>query len=293
MACRRRRRHAAEVVGAWRVVGKQDGQGRMAGWKRQGQDRRWTWDVGLLSVCAGSRRLEPPLQVLGPPHLVSRPTQRCSIWAYFTYGNERASYHRRLQFNVAASQAVFHQHNLPAGLRVKSHFSRSYKIGLLHVCVHDISVTHNLGPVAPWPRGAHAIVFQPPWRRWKTDAFVFQSGLLVYAEEAHSFSFHRLYRHSAICAPSLRPCAWTATSVTPSVSACAGPNMHARLISPCSRQSVYPSLKPSCSEGSRPRNFSQIDSLMGESRCTQTECNTDHQPTRQLNASGQPTVALT
>lgn len=41
------------------------------------------------------------------------------------------------------------------------------------------------------------------------------------------------------------------------------------------------------------RDASQIDSLVGESRCTQTEWNTDSQLSRQLTASGQLTVALT
>lgn len=38
---------------------------------------------------------------------------------------------------------------------------------------------------------------------------------------------------------------------------------------------------------------SQIDSLVRESRCIQTECNTDPQPARQPTASGQLTFKLT
>lgn len=50
-----------------------------------------------------------------------------------------------------------------------------------------------------------------------------QCGVLAHAETAHGFFSHRLRWHCFIRASSLRLCAWTATSVTPSVSACAGP----------------------------------------------------------------------
>lgn len=153
----------------------------------RGMDRRWTWDVGLLSVCAGSRQLGAPLQVLGPPHLVSRTCQRRSVWAYFTYGNERTNAGPSSTIQVQRRQPDCHQHDLAADLFAVVHLSISHQVGLLHSCGHDISVAQNLAVVPPRPRGAHA-----KETLGNTTPLESQCGGLTYAEKTHGFFSHSL-----------------------------------------------------------------------------------------------------
>lgn len=82
-----------------------------------------TLDVGCGAL-VGLRRQQAArctLLVLGPPHLVSRASQHCSAWAYFTYGNERSSAVPTSTIQIQRHQPGSHQHDLAADLFAMVH----------------------------------------------------------------------------------------------------------------------------------------------------------------------------